>query len=155
MATATSLLRLAKRWPHLDVAVFDLPAVAERARARFAKEGIDADAVGGDFAKDPLPGGADVITLIRVAHDHDDAALLALFRSVCKALPPHGALVLAEPMSGTRGGERIADAYFGFYLLAMRSGRPRTPEELTRTVDGSGIRLGATACRRGCRIWSV
>ena len=130
---------VARRWPHLDVAVFDLPAVAERARARFAKEGIAAAAVGGDFAKDELPRGADVITLIRVAHDHDDAALVALFRSVCGALPPHGALVLAEPMSGTRGGERIADAYFGLYLLAMRSGRPRTPQELTRLLTAAGF----------------
>ena len=128
-----------KRWPHLDVAVFDLPAVAERARARFSKEGIRAGAIGGDFADHPLPGGADVITLIRVAHDHDDVALLGLFRSVCKALPQHGALVLAEPMSGTRGGERIADAYFGFYLLAMRSGRPRTPEELSHLLMEAGF----------------
>jgi len=130
---------VAKRWPHLDVAVFDLPAVADRARARFAKEGIRAAAVGGDFTNDALPGGADVITLIRVAHDHDDSALLALLRSVCKALPPHGALLLAEPMSGTRGGERIADAYFGFYLLAMRSGRPRTAEELTALLTAAGF----------------
>jgi demethylspheroidene O-methyltransferase len=130
---------VAKRWPHLEVAVFDLPAVVERARARFANEGINAGAVGGDFATDALPGGADVITLIRVAHDHDDAALLALFRSVRKVLPEDGALVLAEPMSGTRGGERIADAYFGFYLLAMRSGRPRSPEELTELLTQAGF----------------
>ncbi len=103
------------------------------------RRGSPPRAVGGDFAKDELPRGADVITLIRVAHDHDDAALISLFRSVCGALPPHGALVLAEPMSGTRGGERIADAYFGFYLLAMRSGRPRTPQELTRLLTAAGF----------------
>lgn len=130
---------VAKRWPHLDVAVFDLPAVAERARARFDREGIKAAAVGGDFVNDALPGGADLITLIRVAHDHDDQALLALLRSVRAALPPGGALVLAEPMSGTPGGERIADAYFGFYLLAMRSGRPRTAAELTRLLTEAGF----------------
>ena len=45
-----------------------------------------------------------------------------------RALPADGVLLLAEPMSGTAGAEPIGDAYFGFYLLAMGSGRPRTPE---------------------------
>ena len=40
------------------------------------------------------------------------------------ALPPGGTLLLAEPMAGTPGAEPVGDAYFGFYLLAMGSGRP-------------------------------
>ena len=42
------------------------------------------------------------------------------------ALPADGTLLLAEPMAGSRGAEPVGDAYFGFYLLAMGSGRPRT-----------------------------
>ena len=34
---------------------------------------------GGDFLADPLPRGADVVSLIRVVHDHDDDAVLKLF----------------------------------------------------------------------------
>ena len=61
-------------------------------------------------------------------HDHDDAAALALLRAARAALPPDGTLLLAEPMAGTPGAEPMGDAYFGFYLLAMGSGRPRTAE---------------------------
>ena len=70
----TFLLEAARRTPGLRVVLFDLPAVAERARQRFAAQGIAArsDALGGSFFDGELPRGADAATLIRVLHDHDD-----------------------------------------------------------------------------------
>jgi demethylspheroidene O-methyltransferase len=135
------LVTAAARAPQLRLMLFDLPAVAERARARFAAEGLAdrARAVGGDFFADPLPGGADIISLVRVVHDHDDASALALLRAARRALPDDGTLLLAEPMSGTPGAEPIGDAYFGFYLLAMGSGRPRTPAELEALLRSAGF----------------
>ena len=128
----TFLVAAAKRWPHLKVVLFDLPPVAERARARFQREGLAerATAVGGDVRRDPLPPGADVVSLVRVLHDHDDQEAQSFVRAAHQALAPGGRLLVAEPMSGTPGAEPIGDAYFGFYLLAMGSGRPRTPDEL-------------------------
>jgi demethylspheroidene O-methyltransferase len=128
----TFLVSAAKRWPHLRVILFDLPAVAERARARFEREGIAdrATAVGGDVMRDPLPEGADVVSLVRVLHDHNDAEALKIIKAARRVLPPGGTLLVAEPMSGTPGAEPIGDAYFGLYLLAMGSGRPRTPLEI-------------------------
>jgi demethylspheroidene O-methyltransferase len=145
----TFLLAAALRTPKLRVILFDLPPVAELARLRFGAAGIAdrATAVGGDFHVDPLPAGADVIALVRVIHDHDDAAALALLRAVRRALPPDGTLLLAEPMSGTAGAEPMGDAYFGFYLLAMGQGRPRTPAALGALLQSAGFgppRLVAT-----------
>jgi demethylspheroidene O-methyltransferase len=144
------LTAAAARAPDLRVVLFDLPPVAERARARFAAAGLAhrAEAVGGDFHADPLPEGADVVSLVRVVHDHDDDAALAVLRAVRRALPADGVLLLAEPMSGTPGAEPIGDAYFGFYLLAMGRGRPRTPAELEGLLRAAGfgeIRLAATS----------
>ncbi len=62
-----------------------------------------------------------------------------LLRAVRRALPADGTLLLAEPMSGTPGAEPIGDAYFGFYLLAMGSGRPRTPDELETLLQRAGF----------------
>jgi demethylspheroidene O-methyltransferase len=131
----------AARAPGLDVVVFDLPPVAERARARLAAAGLSsrATAIGGNFLADDLPHGADVVTLIRVIHDHDDDASLAILQRVHVALPTGGVLVLAEPMAGTPGAEPIGEAYFGFYLLAMGSGRPRTPREIARLLAKAGF----------------
>ncbi|WP_167858561.1 methyltransferase [Methylobacterium nonmethylotrophicum] len=130
----------ARSAPELRVTLVDLPAVAARAGRRFAEEGLAgrATARGGSF-HDGLPTGADVVSLVRVVHDHDDAPALALMRSARAALPPGGTLLVAEPMAGTPGAEPVGDAYFGFYLLAMGSGRPRKAAELTGMLRQAGF----------------
>lgn len=135
------LLAVAQRCEQLELVVFDLPAIAAEATRRFAEAGLDkrASAVGGDFFKDPLPSGADVISLVRVLHDHDDEAAQALLSSIYRALPPNGVLLIAEPMLGTRGAEPVGDAYFGFYLLAMGSGKARTPKQLQQMLAVAGF----------------
>jgi demethylspheroidene O-methyltransferase len=135
------LRAVAAEAPRLDLMLFDLPAVAEEARARFAAAGLSARASvhGGDFTQDALPQGADLITLVRVLHDHDDDVALGLLRRIHAALPPGGRLLLAEPMAGTSGAEPMGEAYFGFYLLAMGRGRPRTPEEIRTMLATAGF----------------
>jgi demethylspheroidene O-methyltransferase len=135
------LTAAANRAPHLQLTLFDLPAVAERAAARFESAGLQhrAKTVGGSFLHEALPQGADLISLVRVVHDHDDDAVQKLFRAVHDALPRNGTLLLAEPMAGTKGAERMGDAYFGFYLLAMGSGRPRSVETLTNILRACGF----------------
>lgn len=140
------LAAVAARVPRLALGLFDLPAVGARAAARFAAAGI-ADRMivhGGSFLADALPTGYDLITLVRVLHDHDDAPALALLRAIHDALPPGGRLLIAEPMAGTRGSRPAGDAYFGLYLLAMGSGRPRTPAEIHAMLRVAGFRRSRT-----------
>jgi demethylspheroidene O-methyltransferase len=126
--------------PQLRFLAFDLPAVAQRARVRLEGAGLGARAavVGGDFLRDPLPAGADLITLVRVLHDHEDAAVAQLLARVRAALPAGGVVLVAEPL---RGGAqaRMADAYFGFYFLAMGRGRARSFGELAQLMEGAGF----------------
>ena len=141
----------------LRVQVFDLPAVADLARARFEREGLAAraEALGGDFFNDELPRGADLITLVRVVHDHDDGRVLRLFAAVRRALPPGGTLLLAEPLAGTAGAEAMGEAYFGFYLLAMGRGQPRRFERLREMLLASGfddVRLHQTTMPLQTRV---
>jgi demethylspheroidene O-methyltransferase len=135
------LIDAAKRCRQLQLILFDLPPVAERAAQRFSAAGLAtrAQAVGGDFLTDPLPQGADVLSLIRVVHDHNDDGANAILRAAHRALPPKGVLLLAEPMLGTPGAETVGDAYFGFYLLAMGRGRARTPQELQQMLAAAGF----------------
>lgn len=136
------LAAAAARWPGLELRLFDLPAVVERAGRRFAAAGLEhrARLFGGDFRSEPLPAaGADLVSLVRVLHDHDDEVVLRILRSVAAVLPPDGRVLIAEPMSGTRGAEPMGDAYFGMYLFAMGSGRPRTVAELAQLLDAAGF----------------
>jgi len=127
--------------PDLKFILFDLPSVVGLARDRLAGHRLldKVTLVGGDFFNDPLPVGADLVTLVRVIHDHDDERALALLKGIRRILPPDGTLLLAEPMSGTKRAEPAGAAYFGFYLLAMGSGRLRSIEELTNLLDGAGF----------------
>jgi len=135
------LIEAGKRHPRLELQLFDLPPVAERARQRITSLGFErrVEIIGGSFLTDPLPEGADIISLVRVVHDHDDEAAMTLLRRAHAALPPRGTLLLAEPMLGTPGAEPVGDAYFGFYLLAMGQGRPRSPRVLQRMLTEAGF----------------
>ena len=127
--------------PHLRVQVFDLPGVVQRASVRLAQAGLGArsQVFGGDFLRDPLPAGADLITLLRIVHDHDDAAVLHLLRSARAALAPGGRLLLAEPLAHTPGAERVGDAYFGWYLMAMGQGQARSEARLRQMLAEAGF----------------
>ncbi len=130
---------VARRVPGLEVWCLDLPAVARRAAQRLGAFGPRARALGRDFIREPLPEGADVITVLRVLHDHDDAVVERLLAAAFAALAPGGTLVIAEPMAGGGADSRVAHAYFGMYLLAMGAGRPRSEEEIFRMLKGCGF----------------
>jgi demethylspheroidene O-methyltransferase len=127
---------LGRRVPTLERHLFDLPTVAERARRRL---GGGATVHEGDLFDDPLPGPVDLVTLLRILHDHDDDDVRRILRKVHDALSPGGTVLIAEPMSGTRGAEAMGDAYFGFYLLAMGQGRPRTAQRLFELLREAGF----------------
>lgn len=133
--------RLAAAFPQLKLKLFDLPQVAELAQASFTRLGFAdrATAYGGDFLRDELPHGADLVTLIRVAHDHPDEHVNAILRAIYKALPAGGTLLLAEPMAQNANEPPLGDAYFHFYLLAMGAGRLRTAAELSAMMISAGF----------------
>lgn len=129
------LEQAAARAPSLALRLFDLPPVAARAAARL---GARVTATGGDMRRDELPTDADLLTLVRVIHDHDDAAAMAILRAARAATPPDGTLLLAEPMLDAPGAEPVG-AYFILYLLALGSGRPRRQAELTAMLHTAGF----------------
>lgn len=138
---AAFLIEAAKRWPGFAGTVVDLPAVVALAQERIAEAGLDdrLDTVGLDFRHQPLPQGADLITLIRILHDHDDDVVTRLLSAAQTALAPGGRLLVAEPMADTSGAEPMGAAYFGFYLLAMGKGRPRSAKVLMRCLQDAGF----------------
>lgn len=133
----TFLRILAESVPALHLTLFDLPAVIGLA------DGSGSDGilrVAGDFFADPLPAGSDLVTLVRILHDHEDDDVLRLLRNVHRALPAGGTVLVAEPMAGLDGAEPVGAAYFGWYLAAMGSGRARSPSELGALLREAGFR---------------
>lgn len=135
------LIAAGRAAPHLQLSLFDLPPVAAIARQRILAAGLSGRTKvhGGSFLKDSLPAGADLVSLNRVLHDHDDGAALAILKAIRGAIAPDGTLLVAEPMAGTPGAKASGDAYFGFYLLAMGQGRPRTIDEIKLLLSQAGF----------------
>lgn len=130
-----------KKWPHLKGQLFDLPSVADQAKRNLKDLNLEdqVSTVGGNLFTSALPEGADVISLVRICHDHNDDVVVELLRKIFAVLPSNGSIMIAEPMAGTIGAKSVGDAYFGFYLLAMRSGRPRSPQELIYILQEVGF----------------
>ena len=144
------LVAAAARAPKLQLILFDLPAVASQARGRLARAGVAHRSTlhSGDFRTDSLPNGADLATLVRVLHDHDDQTVMSILRAARRSLPAGGTLLVAEPMADTPGAEPVGHAYFGFYLKAMGSGRPRSAAELSLLLRAAGFdRIEAVSTR--------
>lgn len=135
------LIAAGRRHPSLRLMLFDLPGVVPGARRALAEAGMAerATVFGGDFTRDALPRGADVVSLVRVIYDHPDHRARQVLRAAYEALPPGGTLLVAEPMAGAAGAQRMGDAYFGMYLLAMGSGRSRSAEALRALVEEAGF----------------
>ncbi len=139
--TGAFLAAVAGANPDIALTLFDLPAVAPAARSRFDGLGQSdrLTIASGSFRDDPLPGGADAISLVRVLYDHSDETVVSLLRAVHAALPVGGRLIVSEPMTGCDRPERAGDAYFALYCMAMRTGRARSRAEIAGLVSAAGF----------------
>lgn len=139
--TGTFLCALGTAYRDPRLTLFDLPQTAPDAQRYIAEQGLsDRISVSpGSFRTDPLPHGADLITLVRVCYDHDDNTVLALLRAIHSALPIGGKLVISEPMSGGMTPDPITDVYFSIYTRAMGTGRTRSADEFSNLLKKSGF----------------
>lgn len=137
-AFASAILQAA---PALEVGIFDLPEVIDAAKQRMADDPVSAkwQLHPGSFKTNTLPEGYDLITLSRIAHDHDDSVVQALLAKIYTELPAGGRLLIIEPMADSPKAKAMGHAYFGLYLWAMGSGRPRTAEEYRIMLKAAGF----------------
>ncbi|MEM1051131.1 MAG: methyltransferase [Pseudomonadota bacterium] len=126
----------------LHLGLFDLPEVADIGAAklaqRFGKHRVTAHP--GNFFEDTIPGSYDVVSLVRILHDHDDEPALKLLANIRKSLEPGGQLLIAEPMARVADAEGMGEAFFGMYLWAMGSGRARSPAAIAGMAQKAGFR---------------
>jgi len=113
------------RYPQLQTAVFDLPAVAR----------IYRDTIAGDFFNDPLPE-ADLYTLSRILHDWSEDKIRTLLAKVYAALPGGGALLIAEKLLD----EHNVPAHMqSLNMLIVTEGRERSAAEYEALLREAGF----------------
>ncbi len=125
----------------ISFCLFDLPQVVEKAKSlTFFENNNQFQIIAGSFIIDKIPAGFDTITLIRVLYDHNDDVVITLLKKVYDSLPVNGRVIISEPMSGGKNPIRSGDSYFGFYTMAMSTGRPRSLQEHESFLKEVGFR---------------
>ena len=93
--------------PHLSATVFDLPPVAEIAREFIASHGLGARiaAQGGDFTRDRLPSGADVVIMASNLPQYSREIIQRVVATAHDALLPGGEMhLIGEMLDAARTG---------------------------------------------------
>jgi len=94
---------LVRKYDHLQATVFNLPASADLARARIARERLESRVrvVEGNFLEDALPLEFDRVLFSRVLADWDPAVCQMLLKKARASLNPGGSVVICEPFDDT------------------------------------------------------
>jgi acetylserotonin O-methyltransferase len=117
-----------ERYPNLEVAVFDLPQVAE------LFDGV----IAGDFFNDPL-SSADLYALGRILHDWSEDKIRTLLAKIYAALPSGGALLIAERLIDEDRAGPVAAHMQSLNMLVCTEGRERTLNEYTALLRDAGF----------------
>jgi demethylspheroidene O-methyltransferase len=140
--TGAFLRAVGTRHPDIRRTLFDLEHVV-------AGASDDLHVCGGSFRDDPLPQGADAVSLIRVLYDHSDDTVRALLAKIYDVLPAGGQLIISEPMGGGVVPDRATDVYFAFYTMAMQTGRTRSAAEISTLCAEAGFqKIHSSKARR-------
>jgi precorrin-6B methylase 2 len=131
--------------PALSGILFDLPHVAERAKASLAELGLaDRCAVaGGDFFKE-VPEGADAYLLKHVIHDWNDERAAEILQRCRRAMGPAARLLIVEGVYPPRIDQSDASrsaAANDVNMLVCTGGRQRSEAEFRALYEAAGFKL--------------
>jgi acetylserotonin N-methyltransferase len=128
------------RYPQMQGAIFDLPAVIATAREYVLKASLrpPVGLLVGDFFTDPL-SEADIFTLGRVLHDWSEDKIRALLRKVWERLPSGGALLIAEMLLNDNKSGPLPALMQSLSMLVCTEGKERTLAEYTALLREAGF----------------
>jgi len=135
-----ALAGMLRRHPGLEGIVFDLPAVAEGARATLDRLGLAGRgrAIGGDFFT-AVPAGADAYVLRHILHDWDDEQAAAILRNCRDAMAPGGRILVIESVIPP-GNAPCFGKWIDLMMLIV-GGRERTEGQFRRLFAAAGLDL--------------
>jgi len=146
-ATGHLCIAACQRYPELRAVVFDLPEAGALAKEIIAASPAAGriEFSGGDFFKDPLPQG-DLYGVGRILHDWTEEKIVKLLRKIYHALPPGGALLIAEKLlTEDRSGPTWAQMQ-SLNMLVCTEGKERTLSEYEALLKNAGF-VKVEGCR--------
>jgi O-methyltransferase domain/Dimerisation domain len=138
----TLLLEILRRHPHLEGVLFELPAVANRARAEIEKADVAdrCEVIAGNFFR-RFPEGGDCYILANVLHDWNDSEATAILTNCRRAMGKHGSVLIVERRIPQTDGDPIPALLSDINMLVITGGRERTDDEYAQLLEAAGLRL--------------
>ena len=120
----TYALEWCKLHPHLKATVFDIPPVLKVAKDYIQKYGLEdrVDTLPGDFNKDPLGEGYDLILLANVLHMYDETHGKSLVQKAVAALNAGGRIILHGFCTDENLTEPLEDVLFNLNMGMLTPG---------------------------------
>ena len=141
-ASGTYTLAFLRTAPEMRATLFDRPEVMDMARSRLAKEGVldRVSLVSGDFYRDELPSGHDLVFVSAIIHQNSPEQNLDLYRKVFRALGPGGRIVIRDHVMDTDRTKPKEGAVFAVNMLvATNGGGTYTYDEIRTGLEQAGF----------------
>ena len=142
--TGSWSIAIARRHRHIQAAVLDVPATAERARSKAAAAGLASriSVIAGDAMAGELPAGYDVFLLANLIHYFSPAQNQDLLRRVRRAARPGSALLLADWWTNPAHTQpRHAALMAGEFAIHVGTGDVYSAAEARIWLDRTGWRF--------------
>lgn len=142
--TGSWSLAVARRYPHLETTVLELPKVAAVARARIQEAGLDSrvGVVTRDAMAEELPPGFDVFLLANLMHYWAPEQNRELLRRVRRAAEPGSRLLLADFWTDPTHAQPIQAALMaGEFAVHVRDGDVYSVDEVRGWLAETGWRF--------------
>jgi SAM-dependent methyltransferase len=126
----------------IQATVFDLPNVVSLTQGYIEKEGLGhrIDTVAGDYNKDELPQGYDLVFLSAIIHSNSLIQNQALFAKISDALKPGGKIVVSDfIMDDDRTSPEFGAMFALNMIVNTPGGDTYTESEVTSWMEEAGM----------------
>ncbi|MBV9599006.1 MAG: methyltransferase domain-containing protein [Chloroflexi bacterium] len=147
--TGSWLVAILRRHSHLRGTLVERAGAAAIARRRLASQSAtqNVEVIEGDFFRDPVPPGHDVVLVAHVLHGNTPARNVELLRRIRASVPEGARLLLADDWTNpTHTLPALAPLFAGEFFVFSGEGDVYSEEEVHAWLNESGWRpVGFTA----------
>src|SRR2546421_8060300 len=142
-ASGAFCIEACRKYPRLRASIFDRPSALETASEKIAEAELSdrIETFAGDFFKEELPKGSDVVLLSQVLHDWSPERNRVILGKCFAALPPGGLVLVCEVMmNDEKTGPELAALLSLNMLIATEGGCNYTWSEYAAWLEAAGFR---------------
>lgn len=156
--SGTYTLAFLEKNPSMRAVIFDLADVIPMARERLEQAGLENRVryFAGDFYRDELPKGCDIVLLSAIIHQNSQEENLDLFRKIYRALDEGGTVLIRDHIMDESRTRPPAGALFALNMLMhTRGGDTYTFNEVQEVLEQAGftdVKLVRTGEKMDCLV---